>query len=163
MKLKAINCSLQILLLAAFCILFKNNAVAQDSARISFDKTTYDYGSIFQNDNGICEFKFTNTGKSPLVLTNVYSSCGCTVPSWPKEPTMPGKSNVIKVKYNTSRLGAINKGITVVSNAAGGSVRLRIKGNVLVKPAETLPEKEESPITSKKNTSETVKIRPTPY
>ena len=125
-------------------LFFQNRALAQDSARISFDKTVHNYGTIYQNDNGECEFTFTNTGKVPLVLTNVYSSCGCTVPSWPKEPTMPGKSSVIKVRYNTSRLGSINKTVTVESNAANGTVRLSIKGNVLIRPAETLPEKEDN-------------------
>lgn len=127
--------------------LFCNQALfAQDSATITFDKTVHDYGTIYQDADGNCLFTFTNTGKAPLILTNVYSTCGCTVPSWPKEPIMPGKSNVIKVKYNTSRLGAIKKSVTVESNASNGSVRLSIKGNVLMKPTETLPEKEESPL-----------------
>jgi hypothetical protein len=99
-----------------------------------------------QGDNGECEFKFKNTGKEPLILSNVYSSCGCTVPSWPKEPIMPGKSEVIKVKYNTSRLGTINKKVTVISNAVNNPIELFIKGNVSAKPAETLPEKTQSPI-----------------
>ena len=136
-------------------------AAAQDSATISFDKITHDYGTIYQDADGNCVFTFTNTGKAPLVLTNVYSSCGCTVPSWPKDPTMPGKSNVIKVRYNTSRLGAINKTITIESNATNGSVTLRIKGNVLMKPTETLPEKEESPLNTKQN--EETKSYPKPY
>ena len=141
-----------------------NGIQAQDSARISFDKKVHDYGTIHQNDNGECEFTFTNTGKVPLVLTNVYSSCGCTVPSWPKEPTMPGKSNVIKVKYNTSRLGSINKTITVESNAANGTVRLSIKGNVLSRPAETLPEKEDNMMkATPKNGDKPQKDHPTPY
>ena len=145
-------------------LLFQNTLQAQDSARISFDKTVHNYGTIYQNDNGVCEFTFTNTGKVPLVLTNVYSSCGCTVPSWPKEPTMPGKSSVIKVKYNTSRLGAINKTVTVESNAVNGTVRLSIKGNVLVRPAETLPEKEDNMMkATPKGSAKTSPARPTPY
>jgi hypothetical protein len=145
-------------------LFLQNTSQAQDSARITFDKKVHDYGTIYQNDNGVCEFTFTNTGKVPLVLTNVYSSCGCTVPSWPKEPTMPGKSNVIKVKYNTSRLGSINKTVTVESNAANGTVRLSIKGNVLIRPAETLPEKEDNLMNAKPKGSDiTPKSRPTPY
>ena len=156
------------LLKSSVCIcallFFQNTLQAQDSARISFDKTVHNYGTIYQNDNGECEFTFTNTGKVPLVLTNVYSSCGCTVPSWPKEPTMPGKSSVIKVKYNTSRLGSINKTVTVESNAANGTVRLSIKGNVLVRPAETLPEKEDNMMKATPKGGETTpKARPTPY
>lgn len=149
----------------AFAILSLPFALhAQDSARISFDKKVHDYGTIYQNDDGNCEFTFTNTGNIPLVLTNVYSSCGCTVPSWPKEPLMPGKSNVIKVKYNTSRLGSINKSVTVESNAANGTVRLSIKGNVLVRPAETLPEKEDNMLkATPKGSEKEPKSRPTPY
>ena len=162
--MKSLKNLFSLVALVAVCVFSTNAALAQDSARISFDKTTHDYGTIHQNDNGMCEFVFTNTGKVPLVLTNVYSSCGCTVPSWPKEPTMPGKSNVIKVKYNTSRLGAINKSVTVESNAANGTQRLQIKGNVLQRPAETLPEKEESPMkATPKGGDNTSKVRPTPY
>lgn len=116
---------------------------------IQFDKTTHDYGNIMQGDDGECEFKFKNTGKEPLILTNVYSSCGCTVPVWPKEPIMGGKTEVIKVKYNTSRLGTINKRVTVISNAENGTIELYIKGNISAKPAETLPEKSQSPVESK--------------
>jgi hypothetical protein len=108
---------------------------------ISFDKLVHDYGTITQNANGECEFTFTNTGKEPLVLTNVRSSCGCTVPSWPRQPVLPGKSEVIKVKYATNRLGVINKTITVESNAKTNPVTLRITGNVVAPPSETVPEK----------------------
>ena len=77
---------------------------------------------------------------------------------------MPGKSNVIKVKYNTSRLGSINKTITVESNAANGTVRLSIKGNVLSRPAETLPEKEDNMMkATPKNGDKPQKDHPTPY
>ena len=115
----------------------------------------------FPDADGNCVFTFTNTGKAPLVLTNVYSTCGCTVPSWPKDPIMPGKSNVIKVRYNTSRLGAIKRTITVESNATNNPIKLEIKGNVLMKPTETLPEKEESPLNNKQN--EETKSYPKPY
>ena len=117
---------------------------------IQFEKTVHDYGNIKQGDDGECEFIFKNTGREPLILTNVYSSCGCTVPSWPKEPIMPGKSEVIKVKYNTSRLGTINKKVTVISNATNSPVELFIKGNVSPLPTENLPEKSQSPMETKK-------------
>ncbi|MBO4282374.1 MAG: DUF1573 domain-containing protein [Bacteroidales bacterium] len=162
--MKTLKHYLPLIALAVACVFYGNALQAQDSARIVFDKTVHDYGTIYQNDNGGCEFHFTNTGKVPLILTNVYSSCGCTVPSWPKEPIMPGKSNVIKVNYQTSRLGAINKTITVESNASNGSVRLSITGNVLVRPAKTLPEKEDNPMKVKNEEGETVqKTYPKPY
>jgi hypothetical protein len=113
-----------------------------NAADISFSKTTHDYGTIFVGGDGNCEFEFTNTGKEPLILSSVRSSCGCTVPSWPREPILPGKKEVIKVKYDTGRLGAINKTITVMSNAKTSPVVLKITGNVVKKAEEnTVPEK----------------------
>lgn len=107
---------------------------------ITFESLTHDYGNITQGDNGTCEFVFKNTGKADLLLTNCRSSCGCTVPEWPKDPIPPGKKAVIKVKYNTQRIGAINKTITVESNATNNRVVLSIKGNVAAKPVEAAPE-----------------------
>lgn len=115
---------------------------------IKFEKIVHDYGTIQQGANGECEFKFKNTGKEPLVLSNVVSSCGCTIPSWPKEPIMPGKSSSIKVKYDSNRVGTISKTITVLSNATEDRITLSIKGNILAKPAETLPEKTKSAVTN---------------
>jgi len=100
---------------------------------IVFAKTIHDYGTIVQGADGNCEFKFTNKGKEPLVLSNVTSSCGCTVPVWPREPIAPGKSGSIKVKYDTNRVGNFTKSITVNSNAANNPVMLQIKGNVTPK------------------------------
>jgi len=106
-------------------------------ADIKFDKTVHDYGNLKQGDNGECEFKFVNNGKEPLVISNCMGSCGCTVPSCPKEPILPGKSGVIKVKYDTQRVGPIYKTVTVNSNAkSGASQTLQIKGNIDAKPVE---------------------------
>jgi hypothetical protein len=105
-------------------------------ADIKMDKTTHDYGNIKQGENGECEFKFTNTGKEPLVITNCQGSCGCTVPQCPKEPILPGKTGVVKVKYDTNRVGGIYKTVTVTSNAKSGNVVLTIKGNVEAKPTD---------------------------
>ncbi len=111
--------------------------------QISFETTLHDYGDIELNSDGSFEFIFTNTGNEPLILSKPRSSCGCTIPSWPKEPILPGESNVIKVTYNTKKAGPFNKTVTVYSNAKGNSsVVLRIKGKVLSKPAEALPKKE---------------------
>ncbi len=121
-----------------------NQTIDQSSANgpdISFDKVVHDYGTLFKEGDGNCKFKFTNTGNEPLVLSTVRSSCGCTVPKWPREPILPGKSSVIDVKYDTRRLGGINKSITVLSNAKTSSVILRIKGKVITKPVETIHEK----------------------
>lgn len=99
-----------------------------DAPEIYFEKTVHDYGDIKKGSDGTCEFIFKNTGKQPLVLSNVLSSCGCTVPTWPKEPVLAGKSAVIKVVYDTKRIGIISKTITVTSNAKTSPVVLSIKG-----------------------------------
>ena len=135
---------------------FVFSAVAQDAnadkpkkvkePEITFENLVHDYGEIMQGDNGTCEFVFKNTGKADLILTNCRSSCGCTVPEWPKDPIAPGKKGVIKVKYNTNRIGLINKSITVESNAVNNRVVLNIKGNVSAKPAEAAPANESSPV-----------------
>ncbi len=110
-------------------------------ADIKMDKMVHDYGTLKQGGNGECEFKFTNTGKEPLVITNCQGSCGCTVPQCPKEPILPGKSGVIKVKYDTQRVGGIYKTVTVNSNAKSGTQTLTIKGTVEQKPVEeTFPQ-----------------------
>jgi len=97
---------------------------------ITFEKTTYDYGTIEKGSDGTCEFVFKNTGKQPLILNNCKSSCGCTVPKWPKEPIKKKQKGVIKVKYNTNRVGNFAKSVTVYSNAKNSPVRLTIKGKV---------------------------------
>src|ERR1700749_3330736 len=105
-------------------------------ADIKFEKTVHDYGTIKQGADGGCEFKFTNSGKEPLIITNCQGSCGCTVPSCPKEPILPGKSAVIKVHYDTKRVGPISKTVTVQSNAIAGTQTIQIKGTVEAAPVE---------------------------
>ncbi len=117
------------------------SATNPNAAEITFVKTVHDYGTIVQGSDGACEFKFTNTGKEPLILSRPQSSCGCTVPTWPQEPILPGKSEVIKVTYNTNSIGPINKSVTVTSNAKTSRVVLQIKGSVVAKPATAAPEK----------------------
>jgi|TARA_B100001971_G_C18106632_1_gene491870 hypothetical protein len=125
-------------------------ADAQDEAKVNgpeifFKKTTHDYGTIDLNGDGTYNFEFTNIGNEPLILSKPRSSCGCTVPSWPKEPILPGETNKIKVTYNTHKSGAFNKTVTVFSNSKKKSTTLlRIKGKVEKKPNEALPEKNNS-------------------
>ena len=106
------------------------------NADIKFEKLIHNYGTIKQGGNGDCEFLYTNTGKEPLIISNCQGSCGCTVPSCPKEPILPGKTGVIKVHYDTKRVGAISKSVTVNSNAKSGTITLQIKGNVEAAPVE---------------------------
>jgi len=101
-------------------------------AKIEFKTDVIDYGTIEKGADGIRVFKFTNTGEAPLIITKVKSTCGCTVPSWPREPIVAGKTGEIKVKYDTNRVMPIRKTITVTSNAANSpTIALKIKGLVV--------------------------------
>ncbi|PWI29450.1 DUF1573 domain-containing protein [Flavobacteriaceae bacterium LYZ1037] len=103
----------------------------QDGAKIEFETETIDYGTIENNSDGNREFHFTNTGNTPLVITNAKGSCGCTVPTVPKGAIAPGESAVIGVKYATNRTGAFNKSITITSNAVNAPTKvINIKGTV---------------------------------
>ena len=105
---------------------------AQDkSAKIEFKSETIDYGEIAKGSDGVRVFEFTNTGDAPLVISDVKSSCGCTIPKKPDAPILPGKTGEIQVKYDTNRVGPIRKAITVTSNAATPTKVLKIKGTVL--------------------------------
>jgi hypothetical protein len=112
----------------------------ESGAKIEFEKETHDYGTIDQYGDGTCEFTFKNTGNEPLVVSNAKGSCGCTVPQWPKEPIAPGETGVIKVKYDTKRVGIIGKSVTLQSNATNDPTKtIRIKGNVVAKPEGGAP------------------------
>jgi hypothetical protein len=99
-------------------------------AEITFETDVIDYGTIKKGDDGLREFKFTNTGSTPLFITQVRSSCGCTIPKKPTDSIMPGAEEVIEVKYDTNRVGPIRKTISVSSNAVTPVVALQIKGLV---------------------------------
>ena len=110
----------------------KPSAAKVTGAGMVYVTETIDYGTIAHNSDGRREFVFTNNGTSPLVITNTQGSCGCTVPTSPKEPIAPGAKGVIGVKYATDRVGPFTKTVTVSSNAAGQPTKvLTIKGNVL--------------------------------
>lgn len=98
---------------------------------LTFETETIDYGTIVQNANGERVFTFKNTGESPILISKVKASCGCTVPTYPKAPIMPGETASIDIKYATSRLGKFSKTITVFSNANETEKKLVIKGNVV--------------------------------
>lgn len=123
--------------------------MAFSQAKIEFKAkdNTIDYGTVSKDsDDGVRSFEFTNTGNEPLIITNVQSTCGCTVPTRPTEPIAPGKTGKIDVKYNMNP-GPIRKTITVESNASnteGGRVALKIKGEVVVKPEVNLLEKKKT-------------------
>ena len=144
--MKNVILSLGIMLLAVVTVNAQDAAPIASGANIEFSKMVHDYGNMKQNGDGTCEFKFTNTGTAPLIISNAKGSCGCTVPQWPREPIAPGASNVIKVKYDTKRVGPINKSVTISSNAETPTAVLRIKGTIEAAPkAPASPEKLVSP------------------
>jgi hypothetical protein len=116
---------------------FNNLAKAQEVSngpQITVDKEVHDYGTIDQGANGTCTFTVTNTGNAPLIISLCKGSCGCTVPTCPTEPIAPGATASITVKYDTNRVGAINKTLTITSNdVVSPTTLVRLKGNVLAK------------------------------
>lgn len=103
-----------------------------EGAGMVFENETIDFGTIAHNADGNRQFVLTNNGSKPLIITNATGSCGCTVPTTPKEPILPGAKSVIGVKYDTSRVGEFTKTVTVTSNAQGQPTKvLTIKGIVL--------------------------------
>lgn len=107
---------------------------AQEAAapKIAFEETVFNFDTIVQNGNGEHVFRFTNEGDAPLLITSAFSSCGCVVPEWTKEPIAPQASGNIKVKYNTSKIGSFTKVIVVKSNDETASrIVLRINGVVV--------------------------------
>lgn len=126
----------------------KASAQTEKGAKIEFAKETHDYGTIKNGADGTCSFEFKNTGNEPLIISMAKGSCGCTVPEWPKEPIAPGAKAFIKVKYDTSRAGAINKNVTITSNAVNDGYDavtkvstkvIYIKGTVLPLPEGAAP------------------------
>jgi len=102
---------------------------------IIVDKEVHDYGDVPFGGDGTCEFKVTNSGTEPLILSKCKGSCGCTVPKCDPNPILPGESSVITVKYDTKRPGPINKSVTINSNATNEPVKVvRIKGTVAPDP-----------------------------
>ena len=105
-----------------------------DMAVAAFDAQSFDFGKIKQNVPATHEFKFTNNGKVPMVITNVQASCGCTTPDWSKTPVPPGATGFVKATYNATNVGAFTKSVTVTANVEGGMISLRIQGEVVQNP-----------------------------
>ena len=118
----------------------KTIAAKLEGAGMVFETETIDYGTIEHNADGNRKFVFTNNGNKPLIITNAQGSCGCTVPTTPKDPIAPGAKGEIAVKYATDRVGAFTKTVTVSSNADGQPTKvLTIKGTVLPDPTPATP------------------------
>ncbi|MCC6458879.1 MAG: DUF1573 domain-containing protein [Saprospiraceae bacterium] len=122
----------KVLAILAFALVgaFYANAQAVNGPVMTFEQTTVDYGNVDKGADPLRKFKFTNTGNEPLIIKTAKGSCGCTVPTYPKEPIMPGESNVIEVRYDTQRVGAFTKTVTITTNETTETRMLTIKGEV---------------------------------
>ncbi|WPR76517.1 DUF1573 domain-containing protein [Algoriphagus sp. NG3] len=123
-------------LLTVFVLAFAFHANAQEEsgAAITFKEKSIDFGDITQGDKVSHTFELTNTGSAPLIISNVAATCGCTVPSWPKDPIAPGKSAEIKVSFNSAgKMGKQNSVVRVYSNASEPIEKVSLISNVLPK------------------------------
>jgi hypothetical protein len=118
-------------------------ATPTSGAILKLESETVDYGTIDQGGDPLRLAKFTNTGTEPLIISGAKGSCGCTVPNWPKDPIMPGESSQIEIRYDTKRVGAINKTVTVTSNDPSSPAVIKVIGTInAVAQEEGVPEKE---------------------
>ncbi len=126
---------------------FQNPASAAEKAGAALSQkgsvpSTWNYGTIKNGSSGYRYFKFTNTGRAPLVISDGKGSCGCLVLTWPKEPVMPRQTEYIKVNYDTKRTGAFTKYVTLTTNAQSNTTtRLKVEGTVEPPPSEPIPGK----------------------
>ncbi|MDT3402573.1 DUF1573 domain-containing protein [Mucilaginibacter terrae] len=117
---------------------------AADAAVMKFETETHDFGKIKKGEKVTYEFKYVNTGKSPLIIKDAYATCGCTTPEFDKEPIAPGKSSIIKVTFDSAgKSGLQDKIVTVIGNTVPAENRVHLTGEVLTdeKPAGTAKKK----------------------
>ena len=132
------------MLVTGFTLVSAQNVITTDvpqteessNATIDFVSKIVDYGTIEHNADGARKFVFTNNGTEPLLIKNAKGSCGCTVPTWPREAIAPGATAEIGVKYATNRVGKFTKTITLTTNASKKPVILTVKGEVNPAPKE---------------------------
>jgi uncharacterized protein (DUF58 family) len=129
MKMKKIDA---ILFFLIFLTITVTKAQSSDGAKINFEKTTHNFGDVVQGNQVSHTFTFRNTGNQPLIISNVLTTCGCTVPDWPKEPIAPNQSGKIEVKFDSKgRSGRQNKVVTIISNAVNPQTRINVVVNIL--------------------------------
>ncbi|HEY0245831.1 MAG TPA: DUF1573 domain-containing protein [Mucilaginibacter sp.] len=141
---------LSLILIAAGCLLAcnqpgKTTATGADSTKttaavnanapvMKFEVESHDFGKIKQGDKTSYDFKFINTGKSPLIISNAVASCGCTTPEWPKTPLQPGQGGEIKVTFDSAnKSGLQDKLITITANTNPAQNMVHLIGEVLTK------------------------------
>ena len=100
-------------------------------AKFNWEMKTHNFGKIPQGKPVTVDFTYTNDGKTPLVISNVRGSCGCTVTKYSKEPIAPGKTGFVKATFSAAAMGAFNKSVRVTANVEGGNETLYIKGEVI--------------------------------
>ncbi len=118
---------------AAVAVASNNTAVSKDLKKVavfSWEQQVYDFAEIPQGKPVTTTFNYTNNGEMPLIISNVQTSCGCTVADYTKDPVLPGKSGYVKVTYNAANSGVFNKAVTITANTETGSQVLFIKGKV---------------------------------
>ena len=124
------------ILLFALIASFKLNAQSTKNidttrfAEIKFEEPYHDFGILNKGDACVYRYKFTNIGNEPLIIKSAHTTCGCDQADWPITPIMPGKSGVIRYRYDSNRIGVFHKSTTVISNAKTSTVMLRVKGLV---------------------------------
>lgn len=140
--------TLSVLLLMGTCVFAQNNrktlkkqtqteTSSNPADVIKFKSEVHDFGTLKEGDKAEHVFEFVNTGKKPITIQNVQTTCGCTSPAWSKEPVAPGKKGQVTVNYRTS-VGPINRQVTVITDA--GNKVLKITGTVVAKPTSSVPQ-----------------------
>jgi hypothetical protein len=117
-----------VLLFALLCNC--NTPVTNNDASIGFNKEKHNFGTIPYKKEVAYTFEYANTGKSALVIYDVKTSCGCTVPEWTRSPILPGEKGFLKIKYDASFPGVFIKNVEVTYNGPGSPVNLEINGSV---------------------------------
>lgn len=127
---------LTLLFLSVMCCLgaWAQGEQPKNGAVIRLDETSYEFGDIIQGEKVSHIFTFTNSGNQPLILSDIVTTCGCTAPSWSRDPILPGQSGEIQITFNSdNKMGRQNKGITILSNAINSPARVTISCNILPK------------------------------
>lgn len=115
-------------------IISLSSILAQDDngPSFKFTESKHDFGDIIQGDVVEHHFEFSNTGNIPLVISNIITTCGCTAPTWPKEPIKPGEKGKIKIVFDSKgKIGKQNKVVTIISNTNNQKDRLFIMANII--------------------------------
>ncbi|MCD8402938.1 DUF1573 domain-containing protein [Tenacibaculum finnmarkense genomovar ulcerans] len=121
----------RILSFIAVCLI----TLTVNAQEFKFETETIDYGKVGIASEGKRTFEFTNIGDEPIIIKDIISACGCTVPKKPEAPIMPGQKGHIEVSYDTKKPGGFSKTLTVVSNAKNKRKRIKIKGFIAKKDA----------------------------